>query len=125
MKKCVLCSKTFPKTMYGVVNQNKDGLQNRCFICRLVERKKNICKRNNIPFNLEIADIKIPAVCPIFGEPLIPGSKDIKYIPSLDRVIPNLGYVKGNVQVISFRANSKKKDATLEELKAILKYMKT
>jgi len=44
--------------------------------------------------------------------------------PSLDRVVPNLGYVKGNVHVISWRANSLKKNATIEELEKIIQYMK-
>ena len=36
--------------------------------------------------------------------------------PSLDRIIPELGYVKGNVVFISMRANSIKQDATEQEL---------
>lgn len=42
--------------------------------------------------------------------------------PSLDRVVPSLGYVKGNVRVISFRANRIKSDATADELRAVLSY---
>jgi hypothetical protein len=44
--------------------------------------------------------------------------------PSLDRVIPALGYVPGNVRVISFRANRLKQDATAEEVAAILDYIR-
>ena len=36
-----------------------------------------------------------------------------------------LGYISGNVRVISKRANLLKKDATIEELMGILNYMKT
>ena len=35
--------------------------------------------------------------------------------PSLDRLIPSLGYVPGNVSLICFRCNAKKSDATFEE----------
>lgn len=41
--------------------------------------------------------------------------------PSLDKIIPSLGYVPGNVRIISARANLLKNDATVDELRAILK----
>lgn len=44
--------------------------------------------------------------------------------PSLDRINPDRGYVPGNVQVISFRANTLKNNATREELAKVLAYMK-
>lgn len=44
--------------------------------------------------------------------------------PSLDKVKPELGYVPGNVRVVSNKANRLKADNTIETLEAILKYMK-
>lgn len=44
--------------------------------------------------------------------------------PSLDRLVPALGYVRGNVRVISHRANRLKGDALIEEIEAVLHYMK-
>jgi hypothetical protein len=36
--------------------------------------------------------------------------------PTLDKIIPELGYVRGNIAVISHRANRIKSDATLAEV---------
>lgn len=44
--------------------------------------------------------------------------------PSIDRLVPHKGYVKGNVRVVSNRANRFKQDCTLEEMELIFKYMK-
>lgn len=75
-------------------------------------------KKKNIPFDLEISDITIPDVCPIMKFPLsLTNSKISKDSPSLDRIVPELGYVKGNVWVISALANTMKQNATDEELK--------
>lgn len=74
-------------------------------------------KLNNIPFDLGVEDIQIPVLCPILGIELKFGEGRAKpYSPTLDRIIPSLGYVKGNVQVISLRANLMKSDANPEEL---------
>jgi hypothetical protein len=88
----------------------------------LYQRIKAKCKKNNIPFNLEETDIIVPSICPVFGFPLIVGREDHYNSPSLDRIDPNKGYIKGNIEVISMKANMIKNSATPEELSIVAKY---
>jgi hypothetical protein len=66
-----------------------------------------------------------PDVCPVLGMKLEwsngkgPLQDDS---PSIDRVNPHGGYTIDNVQVISWRANHLKSDATLDELEKITSY---
>lgn len=78
-------------------------------------------KRHGLAFNIDLSDIVIPVVCPVLGIPLVRGIGKIHYgSPSLDRVRPRLGYVKGNVRVISHRANTLKRDSTLAEMEKVV-----
>jgi hypothetical protein len=80
-------------------------------------------KRDDLPFDLKYTDFKIPEFCPVLGIPLVMGEgKHHSNSPTLDKIIPQLGYVKDNVIVVSHRANSLKSDATLEELKQIYEF---
>jgi len=81
-----------------------------------------------VPFAITWQDVVIPSHCPILGLPLFqrvgtrgPGPNS----PTLDRIQPELGYVPGNILVISARANRLKSDATLEELRAIASFYAT
>lgn len=74
-------------------------------------------RRDGLPFEIEREDIVIPELCPVLGIPIAPAfgrskraNKD--HSPSLDRIVPELGYVRGNIMVISNRANSLKRDST-------------
>lgn len=79
----------------------------------LVVAARSRAKRNDIPFDIWIDDIDIPDVCPYLKTPFVKGTM---YAASLDRVDPRLGYIKGNIEVISRKANMMKSNATVEEL---------
>jgi len=83
-------------------------------------------RRKGIEFNITLEDITIPTHCPIFGLPLF-SSKGKKTInsPSLDRIDNNKGYIKGNIIVISEKANSIKNIGTPEELIRIGMFFKS
>ena len=86
---------------------------------------KQRAKKAKVPFNIEICDILIPERCPVLGVELKRGIRHKRATsPSLDRIIPSLGYVKGNVWVMSSRANLIKNDATVEELELVVKAIK-
>ena len=76
--------------------------------------------KKGVPFNIEISDIIIPNVCPVLNLPLVFGKgKTCAGSPTLDRIEPFLGYVKGNIRVISHRANTLLSDSTLEEARLV------
>ena len=87
----------------------------------LVDRARHRSKRDNREFNITKADIVIPEKCPILNEKFIPGDKHLG--PSLDRVDNSKGYIKGNIRVISKKANHLKGAGTIEQLKTIIAYM--
>ena len=88
---------------------------------------KHRAKSKGVPFDLRIEDIVIPAVCPVLGLPFKWGTGQMGWrnmrAPSLDRIKPQLGYVAGNVRIISTRAHHVKGNATLSEMRAVLAYM--
>jgi hypothetical protein len=84
-------------------------------------------KNQGCPFTITKKDIFIPKYCPILGIKLEHnrGSKGpVDGSPSLDKIIPGLGYVPGNVAVISHRANRLKSDGNIEELELLLVWLK-
>lgn len=91
---------------------------------RMVEAAKVRAKRIGVPFDLDWRTIEIPKVCPVLGIDMVAGQKGFcDTAPSFDRLIPALGYVASNVRVISYRANAIKRDATVDELRALVAYM--
>ena len=94
-------------------------------ISYILWRTKAKCKKEGIPFDLSHADILIPEFCPVLGIKLHIGDGMANGAsPSVDRTNPKLGYVKGNIAVISNRANTIKSDATVEEIERVLQYVK-
>lgn len=95
-------------------------------LVRMVQEAKARAAKRGIPFGITADHLEMPAVCPVLGIEISMGTgARANCSPSIDRIDSRNGYVPGNVQIISWRANRLKNDATLEEMKAIVSYMES
>lgn len=87
-------------------------------------------KSRNVPFAITESDIEvvwpIDNQCPVLGVVL---ERSVGKVgptsPSLDALRPKLGYIPGNIRVISYRANLLKSDVTdPRELESIAKWLR-
>lgn len=141
---CRSCREILPFEKFGK-NKNKEfGIENMCKECRKPISKayyakwlknnaemrmfvsaRNRSKKENIPFSITAEDIKIPEYCPVLGIKLDrEGGKCNDSTPSLDKFIPELGYTKENINVISWRANWIKQNSTIAEIEKLYFWMK-
>lgn len=92
----------------------------------MVKRAKDRAKLKNVEFNITWKDIEYVDTCPIleiplnWGETSNEGGRNID-TPSLDRINPSLGYIKGNVKIISTLANMMKSSANREQINLFCK----
>lgn len=92
-----------------------------------IPKLRHRAKKLGLDFDINWQDIVPQKLCPVFGVPFQldsfgkPGAAH--YAPSVDRIDNSKGYIKGNIKVISNRANLLKKDATKEELTLLVRYM--
>jgi hypothetical protein len=137
-RKCMKCGEVKPFSAFHKHKQCLHGINSVCKECRkpistanwektseeykIWHRAKSRAKKKGLDFNLEVSDIVIPEVCPVFNVPFDKTNHDYTY--SIDRIDPTKGYVKGNVAIISNKANRIKSDATFDELLQVVHYVK-
>jgi len=93
---------------------------------RILTRLKTRAGRKGLAFDLDLTDIVIPNFCPVLGIPISISDTDrLDCSPSVDRFDNSLGYVKGNIRFVSWRANKIKSDATVQELEAVTNYARS
>jgi hypothetical protein len=83
----------------------------------LWERARRRARQAGVQFTIKPGDIAVPSVCPALGIRITIGKERSSGSPSLDRIIPTRGYVRGNVRVISDKANRLKSNLTPAELR--------
>lgn len=133
-KICINCQRQENKNNY-YKNHSPEDQRKRCE--RQKERRllslnswllcscKGRAKKSGLEFNLEKEDLVVPEFCPVLGIKLFCGKGRMIYnSPTVDRIDNKLGYIKGNIKIISWRANCLKNNAEIFEVEAILKYMK-
>ncbi len=148
LRVCKKCGMDKPVDEYYPVIQRKDGRDIYCAPCRrkiynewrrrhrkkfyaenpemrLWEASKRRAGKRGWNFNLEPKDIKIPQNCPVLGIPLKQAKTHASAnSPSIDRINNEKGYVKNNIVVVSYKANTIKSNATFKELQAVVDFYK-
>jgi hypothetical protein len=135
-KECQWCNNIFKVP-------NERGQRDRKFCCECEQLHKNIfgdkisaivgssvstarmrAKEQNLPFDITTDYIynitPKNGICPILKMPMCINTR---YTLSIDKIIPEKGYVTGNVQIISIKANQMKNDATIAELLLFANYI--
>ena len=150
MKQCSRCLKWKPLDKFSFRKGSRDGLNGHCKSClhekakewkrahpfeylcsNMLTQAKKRARQYEREFDLDYEYIKSIAVshCPVLKSPLIwqycHGQGTGDHPPSLDRIDNSKGYIKGNVAIISHKANAMKKNFSAEELRACLHYMTT
>lgn len=127
---CGGCRAFMPCARFSKNRRQKSGYQNYCKDCMraIYTRPENLERRRvwrlqrpvqtllietrsrakavGVSFDLTEDDLAIPVVCPVVGcELRWDGNGRTDQSPSVDRIDPTKGYVRGNVAVISWLAN--------------------
>lgn len=95
---------------------------------RLCGAARKRAKKKGLPFNITKDDIMqvFYDYCPALGIKLRMGDQKVHDCsPTLDRLIPELGYIKGNIAVISSLANRIKSTADAELIQKVADWIKT
>lgn len=112
---------------WGRENRDKISANRKAWYRNNIEKTlwtsaKKRAEKKSLPFDIEVSDISIPETCPVLNIPIFCDFNRFNS-PSLDKVRPELGYVKGNIMVMSTRANILKNNATIEELEAVVAWL--
>ena len=103
----------YSRESYHRNKNNKTVSRNKEYGMFYAARKRANAK--GLDFSISIEDVVIKDSCPCCSQPMVR--------PSLDKIKPSLGYVKGNVEVICFDCNVIKSYGTAERHRQIANYI--
>lgn len=90
---------------------------NNGIVSRLLSAARKRAHETNKEFSITTDDVFVPELCPLLCIPIIVGrGKQGPNSPTIDRIDSVLGYVPGNVWIVSQKANRIKSDASPEEI---------
>lgn len=91
---------------------------------------KERSRKLNIPCDIdaEWLEQNMPTHCPVLGIELLRRTSrgdNSPAAPTVDRLIPSVGYVRGNMHIISRRANNVKSDASAAEILRVAQWVQS
>jgi len=92
-------------------------------------------RKNNLEWDLTVAHLReiMTDTCPILGVKFKLNKKNLKWnkegndwrtSPSLDRIVPDKGYTKDNIIIVSLMANSIKNQASPDQIQKVATFYK-
>lgn len=124
---CIACSRKKEKAKQGTAEYRAISFKSR------VKHKEQLlyngakyrATEKGIAFDIDLHDIVIPKTCPVLGIPIVRDAHGrCDGSPTVDRRDNSLGYIKGNVFVISDLANRIKNCGTIADHEKIISFMK-
>ena len=112
--------------MAGYVDKNRYSSKDKR-LKDLIASVRYRAIQKGLEFNIDSTDLSIPDVCPLLNIKIVWDVRTggpVPNSPSIDRIDSTKGYIKGNVHIISFRANAIKSNATIEELELLVQNLK-
>lgn len=110
-------------------NRHKEKYPRQSWAAYAKRDAKKRAEKKGVPFNLtrEYIESILPTHCPVFNTPFqYGGNGKIKpESPALDRIIPSLGYIEGNVHIISVKANNIKSAYSAQEVMIVAKWLES
>lgn len=102
------------------IREHQNNVKTRDPQAYLIWKTRASAKKRGIPFELCKEDLEIPEVCPILRTPF---EFNTDRTMTVDRIDNSKGYVRGNVQIISMKANTMKSNASVPELLLFAKWI--
>jgi hypothetical protein len=92
----------------------------------IIAKKAQNKRKRNLDFDIQWFNINLPKVCPCTGVIIDyeNNQNDWRFWPSIDRIDNNIGYIPGNVWVISAWANAIKSNANESQILAVADWLR-